>query len=292
MDKIVEKKRNNERAKFEVTAKAVVLNGEGKALLFRRAAKDDNFPGKRDLPGGTVEEGETVEEAVKREVLEEAGLEVEVGPVLSVFDFERRSEGEMRFPGKGIRMLARCSGSEEVTLNEENDSFEWLGLDEAIANLEDEGYEQDKRQALIAAKEWLEREESLGGWKRCLADFDNFRKRQEESRDESRRYLKEAILMEILPVADNFEASVAHIPEDQKDGPWVAGIMHIQRQLEAVLADNGLTEIPVAPGDEFDPHIHEAVGRTNDKEDGKVKRVLRKGYRMGDKVIRAARVEA
>ncbi|NTU66595.1 MAG: nucleotide exchange factor GrpE [Candidatus Moranbacteria bacterium] len=142
--------------------------------------------------------------------------------------------------------------------------------------------------------------EYLNGWKRCQADFENYKKRQEEGKKEMGQYLKESILLELLPVVDNFHASTDHIPDGEKESPWVVGIMHIQRQLETVLTDNGVSEIPVAVGDEFDPHIHEAVDQSkkdadedeeepeNEKES--IKKIVRKGYRMGDRIIRPARV--
>lgn len=141
-------------------------------------------------------------------------------------------------------------------------------------------------------------EEYLDGWKRCQADFENYKKRQEENKKDMGQYLKEGLLLEMLPVVDNFHASTDHIPDGEKESPWVVGIMHIQRQLETILADNGVSEIPVAPGDEFDPRIHEAIeqskkdGDAEEDEIGKesVKKIVRKGYRMGDRVIRPARV--
>ncbi|KKT87530.1 MAG: Protein GrpE [Candidatus Moranbacteria bacterium GW2011_GWC2_45_10] len=105
--------------------------------------------------------------------------------------------------------------------------------------------------------------EYLGGWKRCQADFENYKKMQGESQKDMARYAAQSILLEIIPVIDNFHASTAHIPKDQKDGGWVTGIMYIQKQLENVLTENGVSEIEVKVGDSFDPVMHEAM---EDKE--------------------------
>lgn len=140
--------------------------------------------------------------------------------------------------------------------------------------------------------------EYLNGWKRCQADFENFKKRQAESQKDLIRYSTQNIILQILPVIDNFHASTDHIPEDQKENPWVTGIMYIQKQLEQVLAENGVEEIGVKIGDNFDPAMHEAV---EDKEcksckskdykfQNKIKKVLTRGYKMGERVIRPARV--
>ncbi|EKE25125.1 MAG: hypothetical protein ACD_5C00285G0005 [uncultured bacterium] len=139
--------------------------------------------------------------------------------------------------------------------------------------------------------------EYLDGWKRCQADFENYKKMQSDSQKDLIKYAASNILLQIIPVLDNFHMSTAHIPEDQKNGGWVIGIMHIQKQLENVLAENGVEEISAKVGDTFDPVMHEAI---EDKEclhcegekkyENKIKKVMMNGYKMGDKVIRAARV--
>lgn len=138
----------------------------------------------------------------------------------------------------------------------------------------------------------------LDGWKRCQADFENYKKRQADSQKDLLRYSTQNIILQILPVIDNFQASTEHIPEDQKANPWVTGIMYIQKQLEQVLTDNGVTEIEVKVGDSFDPAMHEAVAdmeckgcKTKDyKFNNKIKKVVTRGYQMDEKVIRASRV--
>ncbi|HEX8973986.1 MAG TPA: nucleotide exchange factor GrpE [Patescibacteria group bacterium] len=140
-------------------------------------------------------------------------------------------------------------------------------------------------------------EEYLEGWKRCQAEFENYKKRQSESQKDLAKYAAQNVILQILPVLDNFHASTDHIPEDQKNDGWVTGIMYIQKQLEGVLAENGVEEIAPNVGENFDPVFHEAI---EDKEcmhceagkkfENKIKKVLTKGYKMGDRVIRAARV--
>ena len=141
-------------------------------------------------------------------------------------------------------------------------------------------------------------QEYLNGWKRCQADFENYRKAQDEARKEFAKYVAETFILQIIPVLDNFHMATEHIPQDQKDGGWVAGIMHIQKQLENVLAENGVEEIMPAAGDEFDPMLHEAVEDGDKKQEisskkeieNKIKKVLVRGYKMGDKVIRPSKV--
>lgn len=158
--------------------------------------------------------------------------------------------------------------------------------EEIVVEQENEILEIEKRAA-----------EYLDGWKRCQADFENYKKMQSDSQKDLVRYAASNILLQIIPVLDNFHMSTAHIPEDQKDGGWVVGIMHIQKQLENVLSENGVEEIAVKVGDSFDPIMHEAI---EDKEcvhcegekkfENKIKRVVMNGYKMGEKIIRPARV--
>lgn len=136
--------------------------------------------------------------------------------------------------------------------------------------------------------------EYLDGWKRSMADFENYKKRQAQSQKDLFKYAAESVILQLLPVLDNFYASTDHIPEAQKNDPWVTGIMHIQKQLEAILADNGVSEIEVKIGDNFDPALHEAVAdakpRMKFESTNKIKQIILKGYRMSDRVIRPARV--
>lgn len=281
---------------FELTVKAVILNEEGKVLLIRRSKTDPLNPGKLDLVGGYINDKEIAEDALKREIKEETNLDVEVGPLLGIVDF--KNNGKI-VNGKGLRYLAYSKGGEVKVDENEHSGFEWLSLDEAINKLEDSGYEKCKRQNIIKVKEYLELQKSMDGWKRCMADFENYKKRQAEAQKDLIKYSTESIVYQILPVLDNFHSSTDHIPEDQKENPWVTGIMYIQKQLEDVLKDNGVEEIEVKEGDEFSPHKHEAIdhetqnmehGTRESESTNKITKVLSKGYKLGDKVIRAARV--
>ena len=84
------------------------------------------------------------------------------------------------------------------------------------------------------------------------------------------------------------------MPEDQKDNAWVTGITYIQKQLEDVLKNNGVKEIEVKVGDEFDPGLHEAIDtketKMDTKETNKIMKIAQKGYKIDGKIIRAARV--
>ncbi|MFC1645057.1 nucleotide exchange factor GrpE [Patescibacteria group bacterium] len=140
-------------------------------------------------------------------------------------------------------------------------------------------------------------QEYLEGWKRCQAEFENYKKIQADEKSELLKYAARNIVTQVIPVVDNFASSVTHIPEDQKDGPWVQGIMYIQKQLLDVLNENGVEEIDVNVGDEFDANICEAIEENKQDTDeeesesgNEVKKVILKGYKIGEKIIRPARV--
>jgi molecular chaperone GrpE len=148
--------------------------------------------------------------------------------------------------------------------------------------------------------------EYLDGWKRCQAEFENYKKREQEKQKELGGYLIEKLLYDIIPVLDNFRMATGHVPEDAKDSPWVTGIQYIEKQLEDALKSHGVEVMEVKEGDAFDPSVHEAIETTHDKsqiENGEeetendkklkpevVSKVLQNGYKIGGRVVRPAKV--
>lgn len=134
----------------------------------------------------------------------------------------------------------------------------------------------------------------LNNWKRAVADLENYKKAQAKMLGEFRKYASLDMILQILPVLDNFNASLDHVPTDQKNNAWVTGITCIKKQLADVLKNNGVEEIEVKEGDEFNPSVHEAIDtketNTDTKKTNKIMKVVRKGYKIDGKVIRAARV--
>lgn len=133
-------------------------------------------------------------------------------------------------------------------------------------------------------------EEYLESLKRERASFQNYRKRVEHERVEQQRMATGNVLMKLLPILDDFHRAMDAIPDDQHN-EWFEGVALIQRKLERLLQDEGVTEIE-ALGQEFDPNVHEAVGvdTDTDAKSGTVTQVLQRGYRHGDRVLRPAMV--
>ncbi len=148
------------------------------------------------------------------------------------------------------------------------------------------------------ATDWqMKAEEYLVDLKRAQADFENYKKRQQESQKELGGYLIEKLVLDIIPVLDNFRAATMHVPDEQKESPWVVGIQYIEKQLEDVIKANGVEVIEVKEGDAFNPAIHEAIDSQQKAESSqqeeqadKIVKVLQKGFKLGDKVVRPAKV--
>jgi molecular chaperone GrpE len=137
--------------------------------------------------------------------------------------------------------------------------------------------------ALIA-----ERDEAIDRWKRAAADFDNFRKRATREREEYVTLANERLVKELLPILDDLERALVAATEHQ-EAALEDGVRLVHQSLEQLLRRQGLEEIDAA--DKFDPHVHEALlSQPSEVEEGGVIEVLQKGYRLGDRVIRPARV--
>lgn len=125
---------------------------------------------------------------------------------------------------------------------------------------------------------------------RKLAEFENLRKRSDREKAESRRLALADLAREFLPVVDSFEQALAHASSADLEGDFGQGILLIHRQLSDLWRKHGLREVPTAGG--FDPNHHEAVSTEPSPEPpNTVLEVLRKGYTIGDRLIRPALVK-
>jgi len=262
---------------------AIIINNKDKILLSR----GKKWSGKYAIPGGHVELNETLEDAIKREAKEETGLDIEIIARLGFGESVNSSEYHKKKHFIFVTYLCKLQDDgKKVEMNEEFEKeFVWLTLEKAKGLDLTHGV----RSSLKDYEKYLDSRNCLDSWKRCQADFENYKKDQAKAREEFIRYSKMDIIEQILPVLDNFEASLAHVPEKNKENGWVEGIIYIKKQLEDVLRNNDILEIPVKIGDKFNPEIHEAVGGDGRKQ--KVAKIIQKGHRMNGRIIRAAKVE-
>ena len=112
----------------KICAAGVILHG-GKVLIIQRSSDDEAFPGLWELPSGKQESLETTIDAVKREVKEETGLNVEVDRIVGSFKFKVEKEDEIRDVTQ-ISFLVKPVDSVEVKLSSEHQNFAWITKDE------------------------------------------------------------------------------------------------------------------------------------------------------------------
>ncbi len=124
------------------------------------------------------------------------------------------------------------------------------------------------------------------------ASFINYRRRMEQERESWGREANAALIFNLLAVLDDFERAKQAIPEDQRSASWVEGLMLVGRKLYSTLELAGVKAIE-AVGKPFDPALHEAVAvqEADDVEHGTVLEEFRKGYLLGDRVLRASMVK-
>lgn len=120
--------------------------------------------------------------------------------------------------------------------------------------------------------------------KRLMAEFDNFKKRSQKERDTLYNSLVSDIFQNLLPVIDNLEKASSVQTEDEN---YKQGVEMVLKQFKDVLNANGVKEIE-SIGQTFNPELHEAIGSVEDENLGEkeIKEEYRKGYMIGDKVIR------
>jgi len=271
----------------EAIVGALIINEEEKILL----GESVKWKGKWTVFGGHVDLGAKMADAVIREVKEETDLDVEIEAQLdfseSIFSKDFHDERHFIF----MDYVCKYDGNGEVKINKEfKNECKWVSIEEAKKM----DLAVGTKQIIEKYLKYKEQKNLLNSWKRCQADFENFKKRQSEQQIEMIKYANQNLILDILPVIDNFHASTDHIPEDQKDNPWVTGIMYIQKQLEKVLSDNNVEEIETKVGDKFNPEMHEAISdakqRKESESTNKIVKIVLKGYKLNGKIIRAVRV--
>lgn len=126
---------------------------------------------------------------------------------------------------------------------------------------------------------------------RLAAEFDNFKKLKSKETDNRIRNVMETLILDILPVLDDLERTLDHVPEREKENPIVHGVAMIRDNMKQILKSYGLEEIE-SVGKEFDVELHEALMMTNDDNypPDYVVQEHQKGYKLNNRVIRHAKV--
>lgn len=172
-------------------------------------------------------------------------------------------------------------------------------LDEKIRavfeTMDEEGVEPPPASDPVAEEETRLRQaaaEAENKYKRALADFQNYRRRSIDNESEARRQGAISVIETMLPALDNFRMALDFDPEKTPGSAILEGVKYIRNDLLTQLARAGLEELTTEPGAEFDHELHAAVSDETAEgiEPGRVVRMLRSGYRVGNRIVRPVQV--
>jgi molecular chaperone GrpE len=148
--------------------------------------------------------------------------------------------------------------------------------------------EQQPEESLDVEALQAERDELFGRLQRLAAEFDNYRKRNARESALLIDRANERLVKELLPILDDLGRAL-DAAEEHEEAKLEQGVRLVHRALSDLLVKEGLAEI--STDGKFDPHVHEALlSQPSDEEEGSVIEVVQKGYTLGDKVLRPARV--
>jgi molecular chaperone GrpE len=134
--------------------------------------------------------------------------------------------------------------------------------------------------------------EYLAGLQRERAEFTNFRRRTADERERDAGLAADGLLRKVVALADDFDRAIEAQPAALAADPWAEGVAAIDRKLRQLLESEGVTPIEIVPGAPFDPRQHEALLTVpgSGQPEGSVVAELQRGYRVRDRVLRAAMV--
>ena len=150
---------------------------------------------------------------------------------------------------------------------------------------------------MTKSKKQAELEQQIGeltqDLQRQRADFENYRKRVEVEKEQAKQTGKTQAVMKLLPVIDNIDRAVAHLPAELQGNAWADGVVKLSKHLDKMVGDLSLEKIAIIPGETlFDPSLHEAIQMDDAEGDTEVvAEELQTGWKLGDTVIRPAMVK-
>ncbi|PLX28664.1 nucleotide exchange factor GrpE [Candidatus Parcubacteria bacterium] len=278
---------------------AYIFNKKGELFLLKSSHWGDLYA----APGGEVNYGEAVEDAVVRQIKEKTGLQIQNLNFIAnaeVVHPEQRVDSDVHLVS--LRYRAEIKNDTGIL---DDIEFMWLKPEEVVGHGEvREGVKDFVKKYLVEKKKIFskkckdcddnlrESEEYKQGWQRAQADYKNLQKEILDQRGEWARMSEQQILEEFIPVYDNFKKAFAmeHGEENGKWENWAKGIEYIMKQFGKILEDHSVVEIRTE-GELFNPELHEAMGEEDSEEDaGRILREVDGGYKMKDKVIKVAKV--
>jgi len=261
---------------------AFIFNDKGELFLMKTKQWKDKYT----CPGGKLEIGETLIEAVIRETKEETNLDIVDVQFMGYID-ALGLEGKYLIGDKHLLFLdfvAHAKGKQKIKLNDEGTEYKWLKPADWIKMKEaafphEYVYNRIKQLSIGIPSEYESK------YKRALADYQNLLKRTAQEKQDFAKYANEQLVLEFIPVYDNLKISLEHIDEAARSNGWAEGIKYVIKQFKDALTNLGVEEIK-AKHKKFDHSTMEAVEGQGDK----VVKVVRPGYTLNGKVIIPARV--
>jgi molecular chaperone GrpE len=179
--------------------------------------------------------------------------------------------------------------NEEISIDLETGE-EILTEEDEVNNTTLKAKLKDIRKELLQAQK--ERDENLAGWQRAKADLVNFRKSVEKDSERNKIRAKVSIVQKIVPVLDSFSSAMKEKTWQDINTGWREGVERIASQLTQILKAEGLISFG-KEGEKFDPVKHECMSVVTTKkseEDDTVIQIFQEGYRIGDELVRPAKV--
>lgn len=179
--------------------------------------------------------------------------------------------------------------------NEEN-AAEEQAVDPQEAPTQDaETSAEEVKEEEVELDPWEQLELEVAKWKdqaiRTAAELDNYRKRMSREKLDAVRYGNQGLLEELLPVLDNFDMGMQAAAQEQGSMLYM-GMDMVHKQIAEFLSSQGVQEIEATSGGDFDPNLHEAISQeaSDEIESEKIVRIIRKGYKMGERLLRPSNV--
>ncbi len=195
-------------------------------------------------------------------------------------DVKRQSAEDIETAGeRSTENYSENSGEQEVPSEEQTSSQDASG--ESTEEETSSGKEENAELVQLKDK-----------YLRTLAEYENFRKRSEKEKAQMFELGAKSIIEQLLPIVDNFERALEHIPEEEKENSFAKGVEGIYKQIQKMFSDCDIQAIE-AVGQKFDPALHNAVmtEEEGDAEEDTVTADLQKGYTYRGNVVRHSMVK-
>lgn len=273
----------SEKNNFTLSVVGVLIYNQKNEILL---VKNPKFLDLWTIPGGKIDKGERMEEAARREIKEETGLEINNLKFISAsnsldYDFFPENKHYVL-----LNFIAKENGG-KVKKSREVSDYKWMKAKEAIKR------NDISPTVILLLKEFIKltenkQEEDIdykAKYQRALADQQNLIKKNQEDKKEFIKYALADFIEDLIPIYDHLKLSIKNLPEEEKNNAWVIGVNHVLRQFKELLLSKGVEEIETK-GKKFDHNLMEAI-------EGKGEMVVQEvspGYKLNGRLLKPAKV--